>query len=56
MEQVSNYQSHFAERNGVKHALAHSTLSIVQYSETVIPKEGFQGQPQDTYYSIYFMY
>lgn len=48
MEQVSNYQSHFAERNGVKHALAHCTLFIVQYSETVIPKAGFQGQPQDT--------
>lgn len=27
-EQVSNNQSHFAERNGAKHALTHCTLIV----------------------------
>lgn len=42
-EQVSRDQSF-----GVKRVLAYCTVFTVQYSETVLPKAGFQGQPQDT--------
>lgn len=54
MGQVSNYRSHFAERNGVKYALAHCTLFIVPYSETVSPRARFHGQPQDTWLKYFF--
>lgn len=51
MEEVANYPSPFPFKETESNmflTLAHSTLSIVQYSETVIPKADFQGKPQDS--------